>query len=70
MALKEGLKDGETGVFLATAHPAKFKETVEECIDKTIEIPEELQAFMKNEKQTTTCSADYQSFREILLNAQ
>ena len=70
MALKEGLKGGETGVFLATAHPAKFKETVEECIDKTIEIPEELQAFMKNEKQTTTCSADYQSFRSILLNAQ
>ena len=70
MALKEGLKDGETGVFLATAHPAKFKETVEECIDKTIEIPEELQAFMKNEKQTITSSADYQSFREILLNAQ
>ena len=70
MALKEGLKDGETGVFLATAHPAKFKETVEECIDKTIEIPEELQAFMKNEKQTITSSADYQSFRVILLNAQ
>ena len=28
-ALQEGLKDGEVGVFLETAHPAKFKSTVD-----------------------------------------
>lgn len=36
-------KPDETGVFLATAHPAKFKETVEECIGLTIEIPKDYQ---------------------------
>ena len=39
-ALKDEKKPDETGVFLATAHPAKFKETVEECIGSTIEIPQ------------------------------
>lgn len=36
-ALKEGLKPGETGVFLETAHPAKFLETVEGIIGETVE---------------------------------
>src|SRR5690606_5162111 len=42
LALKEGMNPDETGIFLATAHPAKFIETVENCIDSKIEIPEEL----------------------------
>ncbi len=33
-ALKDGLKDGETGVFLETAHPAKFKDTVEDAVNQ------------------------------------
>ncbi len=33
LALEEGLKPGETGVFLETAHPAKFKETVDNAVN-------------------------------------
>ena len=40
-ALVEGLKLGETGVFLETAHPAKFKDTVEKIIGEAVEIPAE-----------------------------
>ena len=47
LALKEGKRSDETGVFLATAHPAKFKETVEACIQSPITIPERLEAFMQ-----------------------
>ena len=45
-ALSENLKPGETGVFLETAHPAKFLETVEKIIGEKVDIPAKLQAFM------------------------
>ena len=48
--LVEGLKEGETGVFLETAHPAKFLETVESIIGEAVEIPAKLQEFMKGER--------------------
>ena len=51
-ALAEGLKPGETGVFLETAHPAKFKDTVEKIIGEAVEIPAKLQAFMRGEKKS------------------
>lgn len=66
LALKKSRKPGETGLFLATAHPAKFKETVEECIDGSIEVPEGLKAFMAGEKQTIPCPNDYEAFKKIL----
>lgn len=68
-ALEENLKPGETGIFLETAHPAKFKETVEEIIEEKIEIPAKLQNFLKGEKKTTPLSSDFSEFKEYLLNA-
>ena len=44
-ALSEQLKAGETGVFCETAHPAKFKDTVDSIIGAEVEIPERLAAF-------------------------
>lgn len=67
-ALKEGLKDGETGVFLETAHPAKFKETVENAIGAEVEIPERLAAFMRGEKQSVAMSADFDAFKQYLMS--
>ena len=49
-ALKENLKIGEVGVFCETAHPAKFKDTVEGIIGSEVAIPERLAAFMRGEK--------------------
>ena len=37
--LNEQLQEGETGLFLCTAHPAKFKEVVDEILDADIEVP-------------------------------
>lgn len=66
-ALCEHLQPGETGVFLETAHPAKFKETVESIIGKEVEIPAKLQAFMKGEKQSIQMTKDFASFKSFLL---
>ena len=67
-ALEEGLQDGEVGVFLETAHPAKFLETVESIIGESVEIPAKLQAFMKGTKQSIPMSKDFASFKAYLLN--
>ncbi len=66
-ALKDGLKPGETGVFLETAHPAKFKSVVDGILRTDIEIPQKLQAFMKGTKQSVQMPNDYAAFRQLLL---
>ena len=66
-ALKEGLKAGEVGVFLETAHPAKFKDTVEAVIGAEVEIPARLAAFMKGEKQSVPMTKDFDSFKKFLM---
>ncbi|MGV6985672.1 threonine synthase [Providencia hangzhouensis] len=40
--LRDQLQEGEYGLFLGTAHPAKFKESVEEILNKAIPLPKEL----------------------------
>ena len=64
-ALKEGLKEGEVGVFLETAHPAKFLETVEDIIADKVTIPAKLQEFMKGEKQSLPLSKEFADFKLI-----
>ena len=66
-ALKEGLKDGETGVFLETAHPAKFKEKVDDILKIDIEIPSRLAEFMKGKKQSIEMKNSFAEFKEFLL---
>lgn len=67
-ALKEDLKDGEVGVFLETAHPAKFTETVESVIGKgTVTLPEKLAEFMKGEKRSISLSTNFADFKKYLL---
>jgi threonine synthase len=65
-ALKEQLQPGEYGVFLETAHPAKFKEKVDAITGGDVEIPARLQAFMKGTKQSVEISKDYADFRKFL----
>ncbi|MBQ0127795.1 MAG: threonine synthase [Bacteroidales bacterium] len=65
-ALKDGLKPGETGLFCETAHPAKFKDTIESIIGTPVEIPAKLAAFMKGEKKSVSLSADYEDFKRYL----
>ncbi|MBR3660182.1 MAG: threonine synthase [Bacteroidaceae bacterium] len=65
-ALREQLQPGEYGVFLETAHPAKFKEKVDAITGGDVEIPARLQAFMKGTKQSVEISKDYADFRKFL----
>ena len=66
-ALKEQLKDGEVGIFCETAHPAKFKEKVDEILRADIEIPERLAAFMRGDKQSVPLSKDFADFKQFLM---
>ena len=68
LALKNSLKEGEIGIFLETAHPAKFKETVESSIGQTIEIPETLQKFIARQKQSVKLPATFSALKRYLLS--
>ncbi len=66
-ALCEGLKEGEKGIFLETAHPAKFKDTVEQATGAPVEIPQRLAEFMKGEKQSVPMSKTFAAFKDYLM---
>ena len=65
-ALEEGLREGEVGFFLETAHPAKFKSVVDEICHTDIAIPERLQAFMRGTKQSVPMSKEFAEFKDFL----
>ncbi|MGN0282648.1 MAG: threonine synthase [Prevotella sp.] len=67
-ALVEQLKAGETGVFCETAHPAKFKDTVDPIIGAEVEIPERLAAFMKGKKQSVEMGKGFAEFKDYLIS--
>ncbi len=65
-ALCEHLRPGETGIFLETAHPAKFKEIVEGVIGTNVSVPKRLSAFLNGEKQTIKMLPLYPVFKKYL----
>ena len=66
-ALEEGLQSTEIGVFCETAHPAKFKEKVDEIIGIDVEIPSRLAEFMKGTKQSVPMTKSFAEFKEYLM---
>lgn len=54
------------GIFLETAHPAKFKEGVEQAIGQPIGLPPALEKFVKGQKRSVPVSNDYADFKETL----
>lgn len=66
-ALRDHLNAGELGLFLETAHPAKFIDTVERYTGKRVEIPARLQKFAEGTKQTVKIKADYTELKNRLL---
>ena len=66
-ALQEGLQEGEIGVFCETAHPAKFKEKVDQILGIDVDIPPRLRAFMEGEKQSVAMSKDFADFKQYLM---
>ena len=67
-ALEEKLEKSETGIFMETAHPAKFLETVEKIIGSKVEIPQKLQEFMKGTKQSLELPKDFETFKKYLMS--
>lgn len=66
-ALKYGLSDDEFGVFLGTAHPAKFKETVESTLGCLLGLPKELADCSGESILSSEMDADFQQLRSYLL---
>ena len=69
-ALEEQLQPGEVGIFCETAHPAKFKEKVDEILGIDVEIPERLAAFMKGEKKSVPMTKNFEDFKAYLLSVK
>jgi len=65
-ALDDRLEENETGVFLCTAHPAKFIETMEDTLDRPIDLPQALQDVSDKQVLSIEMPADFDLLREHL----
>jgi len=66
-ALQDNLAENETGVFLCTAHPAKFRETIEDVLKREVTLPEALQQVAEKEVLSTVMPADFAELRRFLM---
>lgn len=66
-ALVDELQANEKGVFIATAHPAKFIETVEDVLDISIELPHALSSVRDLKNLSVTMTNDTSTFNAMLL---
>lgn len=62
------LNEGDKGIFLATAHPAKFKDVVEDVLKETILMPEKLQLAMEMDSHSEFCEDDFPALKSMLLH--
>ncbi len=70
LALEAWLKEnGGTGIFLETAHPTKFADTVEKATGRLPELPAAWQGLEKKDKHFIRCSSDYKDFLDCLTTA-
>ncbi|RRZ88158.1 threonine synthase [Erwinia sp. 198] len=65
--LRDQLQEGEFGLFLGTAHPAKFKESVEEILGQTLPLPQELADRAGLPLLSHKMAADFAELRDFLL---
>ncbi len=64
------LGKGEAALLCETAHPAKFRETVEQTLGQPVEIPARLEAFTRGTKQSVPLGRNYKEFKEYLSDIQ
>ena len=67
-ALADGLSEDESGLFLCTAHPAKFQESVEEILDIQLPLPDALAAVADKPLLSETIKADFEQMKRKLLS--
>ncbi|MBY5948682.1 threonine synthase [Photobacterium rosenbergii] len=68
--LNEQLAEGETGLFLCTAHPAKFKEVVDEILGKDIDLPGPLAKHNAMELLSLERDNDFEQLKAVLRSVQ
>ncbi len=69
LGLKKYSTEGKTdhiGIFLETAHPGKFLDVVEDTLQQKVELPVELQNFMKGSKLSIQMGNQFPAFKEYL----
>ncbi len=66
--LSENLKEGEVGIFLGTAHPAKFKEEVDRTLGIELPLPQALADRIALEKQKKLMAADFATLKSYMLD--
>ena len=66
--LSKSLKENEAGIFLSTAHPAKFKEKIEEVLGIQIFLPDKLQKAASKKILSEDIPSDYNLLKEYLLS--
>ncbi|ALV93518.1 MULTISPECIES: threonine synthase [Pantoea] len=67
--LRDNLQEGEFGLFLGTAHPAKFKESVDEILGQELPLPPELAERAELPLLSHNLKADFAELRKFLLKA-
>ncbi|WP_394391998.1 threonine synthase [Shewanella woodyi] len=65
-ALSLTQSDGERGIFLGTAHPAKFKDVVDRELEVNLPLPQELAAVEKKDILSVTLPADFGQLKQHL----
>ncbi|KYN83756.1 threonine synthase [Vibrio cidicii] len=68
--LEEQLQAGETGLFLCTAHPAKFKEVVDDILGTDIELPAPLAKHAQMTLLSQELEADFDALKVVLRQVQ
>lgn len=66
-AIRQLVGDSENAIFLATAHPAKFKEVVESVLKTPVKMPEKLRLAMELESHFEHCEDDFPALKSLLL---
>jgi threonine synthase len=66
-ALDQSIEAGEEGVFLCTAHPAKFLEVIEETLGIEIPLPSELEEVKDKQVLSSTIPGNFEALRKELL---
>ena len=67
-ALSHSLEDGETGLFLGTAHPAKFRETVENVLGNPISLPKALADVAGEDSLAVDLPATYDALKQHMFS--
>jgi len=65
--LHDQLKKEEFGLFLGTAHPSKFKDTVEKILENSISLPKELKNRNNLPLLSHNINPDFNKLKEFLL---